>query len=141
MFIRMVRVQVREPAARALSAWTHFIWDRKVRPAENISLWVQPPARELVRALSMSSNYMLSYMCPHALLQASRNPVAECFALYDFVGVAERFDESLVVLRHKLRVSLLDLMYIPAKVSRHGGGADPRVVQKVRSRVTGDAAI
>ena len=114
----LIFAQVRDPAMRALSHYLHFIWDRRYRTKHPEIDWrTQPPAKILVKTLMRMKNYMFHYMCPVAELAESPNPAEACLASYDFVGVVERYDESLVLLRHHLNLSLADLVYLSSKVS------------------------
>jgi len=51
------------------------------------------------------------------------NVIQEILEDYDFIGLTERFDESLVVIRFLLGLDAGDILYVPAKLS---GGYDSR---------------
>lgn len=56
---------------------------------------------------------------------------AEVMGSYDFVGVTERFDESLLLLGKKINVSMADLLYLEAKEAGEVG-TDQKDFQKQR---------
>ena len=119
--------QVRDPAVRALSAYLHLVWSRQYRQEHPEIDWrTQPPAENLVKFLKRRKNFVFNYICPGGQLAESPNPAQACLASYDFVGVVERYDESLVLLRHHLNLSLADLVYLPAKVA---SGDEPHRVR------------
>jgi hypothetical protein len=86
----------------------------------------------MIAHLKSCKNAMGRYIAPSRLLDSgaiqaavAALPVERVLEHYHFVGVQERFDESILVLRHrlnerKLNVSLKDVLYIRTKDSRSG---------------------
>lgn len=101
---------VRLPASRCLSEYYHFKETR--RGASN-------EARRKVAALKGCKDYVTNYVSPPGTWSA-RQLVED---VYSFVGVVERYDESMVLLASLLRVPLSHVLYLKAKNS-NGGGAD-----------------
>jgi len=58
-------------------------------------------------------------LTPDEVFAKNRRIVAAIFAEYDFIGVAERFDESMVVLAALTNVPLSDVLYTIAKDHSH----------------------
>ena len=114
---------LRDPTQRAVSLFFHFrVSRRKVEPSEaNFAALLADPALR---------NYYVR-MLPLQMLPSEGNAteygVYRRFAQhildsYDFVGVTERMDESLVVLSMLLNVPLSHVLYLKAK--GHGGWDD-----------------
>ena len=72
-------------------------------------------AAEKVKALRAceSENSLTVNMCS----QSACSDGTAILEAYDFVGITEQFDESLVLLSRQLGVPLTDLLYLPTKVS------------------------
>ena len=78
-----------------------------------------------------SSNYQLRFVHPNKLpseiestdttgvIQNATDQVKRVFQEYDFIGVSERFDESLVAMQLLLGIDVGDILYISSNV--HGG--------------------
>jgi len=125
---------VRDPAARAVSMIFHF----------RVSRGGNEPTDEYIRGQlryapggSGDGGFMARYVSTSTVPasfwtaeqpQRVQNPaklqrwVREMLSEYDFVGVVERMDESLVALRLLLRLNASDIAYVSAK--QHGGFDD-----------------
>eukprot|EP00730_Choanoeca_flexa_P011140 TRINITY_DN23867_c0_g1_i1.p1 TRINITY_DN23867_c0_g1~~TRINITY_DN23867_c0_g1_i1.p1 ORF type:complete len:653 (+),score=83.67 TRINITY_DN23867_c0_g1_i1:72-2030(+) len=96
---------VREPGRRCLSYYVH-----KVLPKTPKSLYFDDD--HVVRTLlgKDCSNAMTKWYAPAT--DASPETIA---AKYSFLGLTERFDESMLVLKHLLNLTLPDMLYLSAK--------------------------
>jgi hypothetical protein len=111
---------IRDPTQRAVSQFFHFRVSReKAEPTDaNFQAYLQNP---------VFTNYYLKslHMQPY---RHGRDDVVEVVNAilqeYDFIGITERLDESLVVLSMLLNVKLTDVLYLNAK--NHGGFDDGR---------------
>jgi len=112
---------VREPSRRLLSEFFHFGFSRNfVQPTdENIQKYMRetsPPIDNYyLRWLSVKEPFDPKIHMPEIVV---RDIIHE----YDFLGVAERLEESLVVLQMILDLKTSDVLYLSAKV--HGGWDD-----------------
>lgn len=103
---------LREPTARAISMFFHFeVSRRKLEPSD----------RNFKEFLSQGliQDYYLRALYPHeSFFRTSLDPVfAANYILksYDFIGIMERLDESLVVLMMQLNLKMADILYLSAK--------------------------
>lgn len=108
---------VRLPAPRCLSGFYHFQVSRRR---------VEPNAANKIGWLSSCSDYIFQYIqppTPSSDRQSGRQwtPRELVSNVYSFVGVAERYDESMVLLSWMLRVPLSDILYLKSKDSTAGG--------------------
>mmetsp|Transcript_63843 Transcript_63843/g.177104 ORF Transcript_63843/g.177104 Transcript_63843/m.177104 type:complete len:272 (-) Transcript_63843:134-949(-) len=96
---------LREPIDRAFSEIYHFKVSRRGR---------EPTPEYLIRSLSrVSGSYETGY-----IQRGTSGNAQDVLGDYDFVGVTERMDESLVVARHILGLpSWCDVLYVSAKNS------------------------
>lgn len=96
---------VREPVERALSEYYHFEVSRKGASADSNAISTM--------LMSMNGGKELKYV------QTGREQDPEVVVKeYDFVGITERMDESMLALKHVLRLpSLCDILYVSAKNS------------------------
>eukprot|EP00040_Diaphanoeca_grandis_P034483 m.213856 g.213856 ORF g.213856 m.213856 type:complete len:331 (-) comp33160_c1_seq4:909-1901(-) len=109
---------VREPLERCLSEFYHFLVTRK---HENPS-----SANKLLYCQSAQIDHYKSFFSETGQGQPS---VVDAFALYNFVGVTDRFDESMVVLADIMGLSFKDILYLTAKNSSNSkptGAGDVR---------------
>lgn len=65
-----------------------------------------------MRALRKCRNHLFDYVRPNGT-----SDVDATMAVYDFFGLAERFDESLLAMKKVFRLSLGDILYLPSKRS------------------------
>ena len=115
---------VREPTKRAMSEFFHFGVSRfKLEPSyENF--------KQYFRERVFLSNYFLWDMSLNGFNNEVKNKtkvVQEIMEGYDFIGVTERMDESLVVLKMLLGLDLNDVLYLAA--SKGNGGFDDGAYQ------------
>ncbi|GKY92646.1 hypothetical protein MPSEU_000234700 [Mayamaea pseudoterrestris] len=110
---------VRDPTARALSEYFHFHVSRKHQEPsdENVFAYLTTKRNDLPL-------FQLKYLAFHKDVEDPARVIEEIFKQYNFIGVAERFDESVVVLQMLLGLSAFDVMYLSAKSS--GGYDDGR---------------
>merc|ERR1712154_240076 len=50
---------------------------------------------------------------------SSGESVSEIMRKYDFIGITDRFEESMLVLAHRLGLDIEDMLYLKAKDSHH----------------------
>lgn len=110
---------VREPTKRAIS---NFFFDEVSR------LKKEPHDANFKKYLlgKAARNHYIQEMSPSAgLIAGNQNStISQILKLYDFIGIVERFDESLVVLKILLGLEYRDIIYLSAKSS---GGYDEGV--------------
>jgi Galactose-3-O-sulfotransferase len=112
---------VREPSRRFMSEFFHFGFSRNfVQPTdENIKKYMRETTPPI-------DNYYLRWLSVNEPFDAARHRpeavVRDIIQEYDFLGVSERLDESLVVLQMILDLRTSDLLYLSAKL--HGGWDD-----------------
>jgi len=112
---------LRDPTRRHVSEFFHFAVSReKVEPTDfNLKWYFQTFAND-------NSNYYLNYMktnktiAPENIHRAVQHIMSE----YNFIGILERLDESLVVLQILLSLETSDILYLKSKVN---GGFDDGV--------------
>ena len=104
----LLLTMVRLPATRCLSGYYHFGETRGGASNE---------ARAKVAALKGCKNFIFNYITPPGTWSA-RQLVED---VYSFIGVVERYDESMVLLASLLRVPLSHVLYLKAKNSNAGG--------------------
>ena len=105
---------VRDPKARLLSEFYHF----------DVSRQNQTDFRTFLRTNKHMDHHSLSWLSPTGYRFGKSRPIPTANAIlkdYDFIGVTERFDESIVVLMLLLDLTLADILYVTAKAS---GGWD-----------------
>lgn len=97
---------VRAPGDRCLSAFYHHELGVRMQDTPDAKVkWLhrEDCSHGQVRQLQAK---------PHAT-------VAQTFHAYDFVAVLERFDESMLVMKHKYHLTLVDILYLRAKDSEN----------------------
>ena len=50
---------------------------------------------------------------------SSGESVSDILRKYDFIGITDRFEESMLVLAHRLGLDIVDMLYLKAKDSHH----------------------
>lgn len=111
---------IREPNGRTIS---HFFFEQVSR------LKIDPSAEAALSFLttkdSMKKNYMLRYLKLEAISKNMKGLIQEIMTKYNFIGVSERMDESLVVLSMIMQVPVADMVLLSSKISGgyDGGGA------------------
>jgi hypothetical protein len=115
---------IRDPTNRAISQFFHFQVSReKVEPSDvNFQTYLSDPLFDNYYLQSMSMEYLYRQ---HYDVETV---IANILRDYDFIGILERIDESLVVLSLILNIPLTDVLYLKAKSS--GGFDDGRYNQK-----------
>jgi len=111
---------IREPNKRATSQFFHFEVSReKAEPSDrNFQKYLSHP---------LFSDYYLRSLVTGGYDPLNGNPIPAANRVikdYDFIGITERMDESLVVLAMILDLELTDILYLSAKGS--GGFDDGR---------------
>ena len=102
---------VRDPKERALSSYFYF---QATRQQEN------PTGSKILKNLQQVNNYQTNYIRTKESFNYSSTENIDKLSLsllkeYDFVGLVEYLDESLVVLRLLLGLDPKDIIYLPAK--------------------------
>jgi len=106
---------VREPIERALSHFYHVDVSRHHMSSG--------PQAVIAMFFFLSGSYELNYIRPNYSTVDPQVILED----YDFVGITERMDESLVVLKHILNLpSLCDILYVSAKQSSGPPHVDPQ---------------
>jgi hypothetical protein len=106
---------IREPASRQVSDFFHFhVSRRKVNPTDTKVF-----QQESLKALKISKYMTGSYFSrsPARSNMTSEEKVDFIMNSYDFIGVVERYHESLVVLKMLFHLDLRDILYTSAKRS------------------------
>jgi hypothetical protein len=106
---------LREPTKRAVSQFFHFKVSR-----ENVT----PTDEYMLQDLAMDTqyaHYYLRYLSTKQAKQVNENTGIEIIHSilhdYDFIGITERFDESIVALLMILNLHLSDGLYLDSKTS------------------------
>eukprot|EP00039_Didymoeca_costata_P024917 m.11856 g.11856 ORF g.11856 m.11856 type:complete len:346 (-) comp4542_c0_seq1:245-1282(-) len=94
---------VREPTSRWISLFYHEEATRKGIPDTDENILNYLKTRPKNRS--------------HFIRYYGGGEPSEVFSRFNFMGVTERFDESLVALMFKLKVNMGDILYIPSKVA------------------------
>lgn len=111
---------LREPTARAISQFFHFTVSREKKEPSDANF-------KASMRHDMFQNYYLQSLStgiPFERGDAVEPIVSHILNEYDFIGITERMDESLVVLSLLLNLPLTDVLYLKAKGS--GGFDDGR---------------
>lgn len=113
---------VRDPIARCISHYYHFQVSRK---NEMMQQTKQQPEHILDFIQSKEcQNFLANYLKVDTSSHSPNSFVTSISNTYNFIGVAERFDESVVALAYDLKLSLCDILYISAKNSSQMGTTD-----------------
>lgn len=124
---------IRKPTKRATSQFFHFQVSReKKEPSDvNFQKYLKHPLfnNYYFKSLSLQRSQMAIRKKPSKLGPANSagSIVNQMLKDYDFIGITERMDESLVVLAMLLDLKLTDVLYLTAKGS--GGFDDGRYNQ------------
>lgn len=109
---------VRDPTDRAASEFFHFEVSRKGVPITDAAFI------NFLRTSKHMNHHYISWLSTRSYNFRSHNATNfanQIFRDYDFVGVTERFDESLIALMIILRLPLAHILYVAAKSN---GGYD-----------------
>lgn len=101
-------MSLRDPVSRCLSAFYHWGVQKKQ---------VTPSTSEKLTALTKCGKSFMSKYIEVAYNQRADNIITD----YDAFVLTERFDESLLIARHKMNASLVDLLYLRVKDSSELG--------------------
>lgn len=115
---------LRDPTQRAISMFFHFRVSREeAKPTdENFQKYLLPKSRNYYLSTLSLSGYVDDWIENPSNVNATAIPTAQSIIDdYDFIGITERLDESLVVLQMLLDLPIDDLLYLTAKSS---GGYD-----------------
>lgn len=121
---------LRQPTQRYISDYFHFEVSRK-----NVTVNLRTFVRYL-RKGPHSDHHSLSWLAVHGYRYGMSDPIRTANSIlrdYDFIGLAERFDESVVVLSMLLGLPLRDVLYLSSKQS---GGYDGLCFQIRQPQVT-----
>jgi hypothetical protein len=100
---------IREPAERCLSDFYHF----KVSRGH-----FKPTEQQKLSSLRGCNNYQARYITPVKSVPEDHAPsLREIINWFDFIGVTNRFEESMLVLAYLLNLSYCDILYIKTKDS------------------------
>jgi hypothetical protein len=119
-----VWTMVREPTTRALSAFFYLENTRKgIEPTiDNIIAYLHNPQSKPAVYDHYRKWLITSKMTEEHWMSRGPDFIRQIITDFDFIGVTERFDESLVVLSFLWQIPLGDLLYLsPAKA--HGSWA------------------
>jgi hypothetical protein len=97
---------IREPSKRAMSG---LYWGAALESLET--------TQGKIETLKMSPDFQFNYLKP-----GEYSSVESVFNFYNFIGVTDRYDESLVALSQVLQAPLTDMLYITAKNTSAGMG-------------------
>ena len=123
---------LREPSRRLVSQFFHFqVSRRKIEPTDvNFASYVQEGPSDMLHDYYYRSLSLRPYPATEATTVDPGGPdnrtmmdlANHILREYDFIGITERMDESIVVLSFLLNVPLGDVLYLTAK--GHGGFDD-----------------
>jgi hypothetical protein len=118
---------VRNAAERCLSYYYHFTTrSNRAHPDLNLTLTTEGKLNALKNCKNTQTKAMAHQ--PDEKLHETPALVDATFNRYTFMGVQERFDESIVALANLLGISPVEVQYVAAKVSTHGGIDDHNMV-------------
>ena len=121
---------LREPTQRYISEFFHFQVTRRNTPVNQRSF------QYFLRKGPHADHHTLSWLAVHGYQFQQSDPVDTANAIlqdYDFIGLAERFNESVVVLSMLLDIPLRDVLYLSSKQS---GGYDGLCYKILPPRLT-----
>jgi hypothetical protein len=98
---------VRAPAERCLSAFYHFQVTRR---------GIKSTPNEKIKALRRCRDFIFNYIRTDKNSDDEKN-FHFIKKNYNFIGLTERFDESMIVLAYKLNLTMNDILYIKSKDS------------------------
>lgn len=127
----LLLTMVRDPLSRAISMFYHFVYTRHPQCARgnhtlNLLGYLASKGNNHLSHCSGSQgtlNFMYHYMRPPHLPNVS--PI-DLVGMYSFVGVVERYNESMALLAHWLHLPIWELVALDAKRSTGGGATGNR---------------
>ena len=99
---------IREPAGRAVSWYFHTRVSRRTAGISD---------KAIIPALKKMTNSIFKYVKPFKTIKNRSEDIASILQMYDFIGLVERQDESLVVMKLLWGLDLNDILYASSKVS------------------------
>jgi len=106
---------IRDPSERCLSDFNYFKTHGNHEGAYN-----RDYEDKLKYFEQYCTNVMLEYIAPqekNEVLSIDESAVDEVVEMYDLIGLTERFNETMVLMKHLLGLQWRDILYIPTKVS------------------------
>ena len=144
---------VRSPATRAMSHYYYFIHNTTGHFGSEADKLIYLNGNELGKFeidylrtpmdKVVNRNGGLTQLQPNFAVQGEvEGVIVKVFEEYDFIGVSERFDESMVVLASLLNVPLSDVLYLPTKnLTGSGNGTASIGVKKMTNGVNTAARV
>ena len=99
---------IRDPAKRAVSEYFHFKVSRRGAGITN---------DKVIEAIKGTKNFITNYIKFSANKSVDRDDVSDILNVYDFVGIVERQDECLVVMKLLWGLDYKDILYLSSKSS------------------------
>jgi len=121
---------LRDPASRATSAYFHLMASRKGYPVDDKSVkyWLSRSHKG-----ALGRNFMTKYISPeHGYCDGERRDecISNLLHHYDFIGLIERQEESLLVLKFLLGLQMEDILFLSSKQS---GGFDDKGMKSIKN--------
>lgn len=120
---------LRDPVERCMSSWTmRFDSNRTdkvqhIQSCINYQISVLAPTSSIAQQIPKYNKKMSLLNSTH---QNSTHIVEQILFAYDFIGITERFEESMVLLAYQLGVAINDVLYLSQKSSgEEYQGSDP----------------
>lgn len=107
---------IREPTRRAISAFFHFGVSRRQLDPQNVHSFINFSDK----VSHVKDYYLRALYTDHNFKREEDDPVNvsnDILQSYNFIAIAERMDESAVVLMMLLNLRLADILYLSAKTS------------------------
>ena len=99
---------IRDPKERKVSSFFYFNVTRQ---------GVNPTGPAILEDLKINNNYQYYFMLPKGMKGVDvDDSISKILNAYNFIGLVERLDESLVLLRLLLGLNAEDILYVPSKV-------------------------
>jgi hypothetical protein len=110
---------VRDPVERCMSEFYHFEVTRHNGKKNETINTLDTDDRKIDFMTKRCLNYQSWYLSPKPAKKGTpvANVLEPIMKTYDFIGVQERFDESMVSLAFQLNLSYCDILYLEAKNS------------------------
>jgi len=103
---------IRDPSERCLSDF-NFFKTRRTHRTETRDF-----GDKLKYFEKYCTNIMLEYIASQEeVLSMDESAIDEVVEMYDLIGLTERFNETMVLMKHLLGLQWRDVLYIPAKIS------------------------
>jgi lysophospholipase L1-like esterase len=123
---------VRDPAERSLSSFYHFKVSHEL---------VNASSTNMIEHLKETSNFNFNYINADKSVALNTTLAVEAaIGRFDFIGSADRFDESMLALAYTANLTFCDILYIRARDS-NAGYADDEGVSGVGHQALSSEAI